>query len=73
MPVCFTDDEWDFVYSTFQQLTSVESTIEEVGGAIRAENQIWELLKAKEALRESSPIEGSDRGSIGVSSHCPSE
>jgi hypothetical protein len=65
MPVQF-DDDWDFIYGTFEQLKSPFVGVHAVGEAIRLESDIWKLLQEKEALGESAPADGLGRDSIGV-------
>jgi hypothetical protein len=44
--VCISKTDFAFFYETFESLTSVYSDDSHISNAIRAENEIWERLKA---------------------------
>jgi hypothetical protein len=62
MPVPFDDDEWEWIYGKYDQLTSTYSSNDEVGEMIRREDEIWKLLQHKQVLRSSTLADSSSRG-----------
>ena len=52
MGVTFDDDEFEFMYRSFETLTSPVSTRQEIIEATKLENEIWALLKHKAAAFE---------------------
>jgi hypothetical protein len=49
--VTLSSEEFQFLYDTFEQLTSVYSDNDHIAEAIRTENEIWKMLQQIEARR----------------------
>jgi len=51
MGVWLSDEEWDFLYSTFETLCTHLSADEQMVDAVVSEHRIWRMLQGVESRR----------------------